>query len=106
MKSKYILGLVLITVFFFQELRIKNLEDLFNLKQIYNFNLPDPISGNLKIEKPEKYLILYGDGSEGSQDIKNGLEEIFNFSKVKYDSISISTDEVLDFSEYSLIILA
>ena len=106
MKSKYILGLVLITVFFFQELRIKNLEDIFNLKQIYDFNLPSSVSGNLKIEKPEKYLILYGDGSEGSQDIKSGLEEVFNFSKVKYDSISVSTDKVLNFSEYSLIILA
>lgn len=106
MKSKYILGLVLISVFFFQELRVKNLEDLFNLKQTYNFTLPAPVSGKLEIEKPEKYIILYGDESEENGNIKKGLEEILNFSKVKYDSFSISTDKVLNFSEYSLIILA
>lgn len=105
MKSKYILGLVLITVLFFQELRIKKLEELFDLKQIYNFNLPSPVSGNLKIEKPKKYLILYGNEIKETQGIKNGLEEVFNFSKVKYDSTSISTDKILNFSEYSLIIL-
>ena len=105
MKFKYILGLVLITVFFFQELRIKNLEDLFNLNQTYNFTLPKEESGTLKIEKPQKYLILYGDDSEGSIDIKNGLEEVFNFSKVKYDSLPISTNKIIDYSNYNLIIL-
>ncbi|MDX8334950.1 DUF2194 domain-containing protein [Candidatus Cetobacterium colombiensis] len=105
MKSKYILGLVLVVVFFFQELRIKNIEDLFNLNQVYNFTLPPPISGNLKIEQPKKYLILYEDKSEGSKEVKIGLEEVFQFSKIKYDTFKISTDKILDLKDYSMIIL-
>ena len=105
MKSKYILGLVLVAVFFFQELRVKNIEDLFNLNQTYNFELPSPISGNLKIDNPKKYLVLYEEKSEGSEDIKNGLEEIFQFSKIKYDILPISTEKVLDLTDYSLIVL-
>ncbi len=105
MKSKYILTLVLISVLFFQELRIKNIEDLFNLNQEYSFALPKPISGDLKIENPKRYLILYGESSEGAIEIKNAIEEVFNFSRVKYDSLPISVETTLDFSKYSLIIL-
>lgn len=105
MKSKYILGLVLVAVFFFQELRVKNIEDLFNLKQTYNFELPPPISGNLKIDNPKKYLVLYEEKSEGSEEIKNGVEEVFRFSKIKYDILPISTTKVLDLKDYSLILL-
>ncbi|MGL5638110.1 MAG: DUF2194 domain-containing protein, partial [Cetobacterium sp.] len=105
MKSKYILGLVLIAVFFFQEVRLNRLEDLFNLKQKYNFKLKDKVSGDLQIEKPEKYLILYDYSNEGSYNIKIGLEEVFKFSKIKYESLPIATEKDIDFEQYSMIIL-
>lgn len=105
MKSKYILSLVLIIVFFFQKLRTKNLEDLFNLNQTYNFVLPTSVSGKLKIDNPKKYLILYENKNEGNIEIKNGLEQVFQFSKVNYDLFEVSTKNLLDLKDYSLIIL-
>ncbi|WP_047383629.1 DUF2194 domain-containing protein [Cetobacterium sp. ZWU0022] len=106
MKSKYILGLVLIAVIFFQELRLNRLEDIFDLRQNYSFELEKPVSGDRIIKNPEKYLILYGNNNEGSYTIKVALEELFKFSKVKYDIYSIDTKEILNFDQYSMIIIS
>ncbi|MCJ8342487.1 MAG: DUF2194 domain-containing protein [Cetobacterium sp.] len=101
MKFRYILTIILIIVSFFQVLRIKNIENLFDLNQKYNFTLDNSISGKLKIENPKRYLILY----DQTNEIKNALEKIFDFSRIKYDSFPIWTGETLDFAKYSLIIL-
>lgn len=104
---KYTCILVLIAVVagMYQRFRVKRLESYFAIKQTYDFTLPEPKNGNLKIEKPEKYIILYSDEKGGTDEIKNGLEEVFKFSKVKYDIKPISTTENIDYKNYSMVIL-
>lgn len=104
-KHIYILIFIVIVVGIFQQLRVRNVESYFKIVQKYNFNLPKGIDGKLHIEKPQKYLILYSNEKNGTDDIKNGIEQVFNFSNVKYDSLRIDTAEKIDFSRYSMIIL-
>lgn len=103
MKSKFILFFILISVVFFQEIRVENLEDYFKISQIYNFKLPKKIDGAFDIENPVEYLILSNDNEQ--KDIVKGLEEVFKFSKVKYDKKPIDTPEKLELKKYEIIIL-
>lgn len=112
MNSKYffkytfiLLLLIILIVGFLQRFRIKRLESYFSVKQVYDFTLPNGKNGRLKIEKPEKYIIFYSDEKGGIDEIRKGLEEIFNISKVKYDIKSISTTEEIDYKNYSMVIL-
>lgn len=105
MKYKSIMFFLLITVAIFHFLGNKGLEKYNALEQIYNFDLPVSKNGDLKIENPKQYLILYTDEKNGQDDIKKGIEELFKFSRVLYKEQSIADENLLDFQKYDVIII-
>lgn len=105
MKSRNILIFLLVSVAIFHFLRKKGLEEYHVLKQIYNFELPAPQNGDLKIERPKQYLLLHTDEKNGQDEVKKGLEELFKFSKVLYKEQNITDKTPINFQDYDVIIL-
>lgn len=103
MKFKYIFILVFITTLGFQCIRNLNIERYFPIKQKIETTIKAARDGDLKIDSPRKYLILIDEVD--SVEINENLIEIFKFSKTKYDIKKIYTDEVIDFTPYSGVII-
>ena len=104
MKKKYsynfILIIILVIVLGFQKFRVENIEDYFSLKQSYNYELYQLENGNLEIKNPQKYLVFYDEKSEVSRKILERWKSTMDFSKVKYDLLSIDSQSKINFNNY------
>lgn len=104
MKKKYsynfILIIILVIVLGFQKFRVENIEDYFSLKQSYNYELYQLENGNLEIKNPQKYLVFYDERSEVSRKILERWKSTMDFSKVKYDLLSIDSQSKINFNNY------
>ncbi|WP_319202642.1 DUF2194 domain-containing protein [uncultured Ilyobacter sp.] len=106
MKFKYFMLITFITVFGLQYFRVKELHTHFTLKQERDFIVSEGKKGDLKIENPQKHLVLYSEDGVGTREILYNLNKVFEFTKTKYDSEKINEykGEINDYS--SVIIVA